>query len=503
MNKLIFFNPRSGKYNHRIPNSILQVAASIHGKYDYVFVDGNMEKNPFEKIQNYLDTNEFKYFCSTVMPGPQIQQAIPFTKKIKTEHPEVITIWGGYFASNQYKSAINSPYVDYVINGPGDTAFPQLIDSLENNLPLNGINNLIYKNENGIVINPKATLIEQDTLPELPYDYMNEFYPIMKYLGKTFLGERTHAYHSSIGCPFTCAFCGVVPIYNARWKGKSAQRMYREIKYVKDKYGADAIEFHDNNFFVSEKRVAEFCKLIKNENMNWWGESRIDTMNKYDDETLYLMRDAGCKMVFFGAESGNDELLNKMDKGGTQTGSQIKEFAARIKKFDIIPEYSFILGMPAETPEKVMQQIDYDINFIKEIKQINPSTEIIIYVFSPVPTEGSELFNQSEGLGFKFPQTLEDWLEPEWEKFDLHRNPLTPWLTPEMVRKIHNFITVLNGYSPTVSDYKLSGLQRRLIKIVSSFRYKHDLLSFPYEIKALQKFWLRYRKPEVEGFYMQ
>ena len=60
-----------------------------------------------------------------------------------------------------------------------------------------------------------------------------------------------------------------------------------------------------------------------------------------------------------------------MDKGGTQTTAQIKTFAARMKKFDIIPEYSFVLGFPAETPEKVMQQIDQDIAYIKEIIYIN------------------------------------------------------------------------------------------------------------------------------------
>ena len=84
-NKIIIFNPRSANAKHRIPNSILQVGASIHGKFEYVFVDGNLENDPFTKIENYFKTGEFKYFCSTVMPGPQLRQAIPFTKKIKEQ----------------------------------------------------------------------------------------------------------------------------------------------------------------------------------------------------------------------------------------------------------------------------------------------------------------------------------------------------------------------------------------------------------------------------------
>jgi radical SAM superfamily enzyme YgiQ (UPF0313 family) len=192
-----------------------------------------------------------------------------------------------------------------------------------------------------------------------------------------------------------------------------------------------------------------------------------------------------------------------MNKGGTQTGQQIKDFAARLKRFDIIPEYSFVLGMPADSEEKVMRQIDEDIAFIKEIKQINPDTEIIIYIYSPVPTEGSELFEAITAAGFRFPEQLEDWLAPEWENFDLRRNPLTPWLTPAMVDKIQGFETVLNGYSPTVSDHKLSAFQRQTIKTVSALRYRYNLFKYPYEIKALQKFWLKYRRPETEGFYME
>jgi radical SAM superfamily enzyme YgiQ (UPF0313 family) len=503
MNKVILFNPRSANSKHRIPNSILQVGASIEGKYDYVFVDGNLERDPVKKINSYLSSGEFKYFGSTVMPGMQLKQAILTVKKIKKLYPHVINIWGGYFPSNQYRSVLNSGYVDYVINGPGDEAVLQLLDAIENNTDPSSVRNLIYKKNGEFVITPKAELFDQDSLPPLPYERLNKFYPIKHYLGKTFLGTKTAAYHSSMGCPFTCSFCAVVPIYEARWKGKSALLIYKDIKYLKEKYGATAVEFHDNNFFVSEKRTVEFSKLIKDEKIVWWGEGRIDTINKYSDESLAIMREAGCRMIFFGAETGNDAILKQMDKGGTQSSEQIKKFAARMRKFDIIPEYSFVLGLPAETPEKVMRQIEEDIQFIKLIKEINPETEIIIYVYSPVPTEGSELYKKVTDTGFRFPETLDDWLDPHWENFDLRKNPLTPWLTPEMVNKILNFETVINAQYPTVSDFKLTSFQKKTMRFLSSLRYKTDFYKFPYELKALQKFWLKYRRPEVEGFYVE
>lgn len=233
--------------------------------------------------------------------------------------------------------------------------------------------------------------------------------------------------------------------------------------------------------------------------MRWWGEARIDTMDKYTDESLQALRDGGCVMIFYGAESGNDEVLKKMDKGGKQNRKQILSFARRLARFDIIPEYSFVLGTPADTPEEVEIQIDQEIDFIREIKAVNPNTEIIIYTFSPVPTEGSELYEAVLKSGFQFPQTLEDWLSPAWENFDLRKNPLTPWLLPHHIDKIRNFETVLNGYFPTVSDSRLNSGKRNMIKAVSHWRYKTGFYNFPLEIKILHKLW-KYRQPETEGF---
>ncbi|MBX3165163.1 MAG: B12-binding domain-containing radical SAM protein [Bacteroidetes bacterium] len=499
MPSVLLFNPRAQNYKARIPNSILQIAASIEGKREYIVVDGNLETNPEEKIFNYLRQQTISFFACTVMPGPQLKQAIPISKKIRKQFPHIKIIWGGYFPSNQPSVVLKSGFVDFIVNGMGDMCFPTLLDSIEKNTSYKEISNLIFFENGNIVHTKKDNIYDLDSLPPLPYEKLNNFYPLQKYLGKTYLGTKTIAYHSSFGCPFTCSFCAVVPIYNARWKGKSAEKIYKDIKYLKDNFGGNAIEFHDNNFFVSEKRTVEFAKLIHKENMIWWGEARIDTMDKYSDESLQFISNAGCRMIFFGAETGNDEILKKMSKGGTQSAEQILRFASRLKKFGIIPEYSFVLGTPAASEEEVNRQIEEDIAFIKKIKQANHQTEIIIYTYSPVPTEGSELFEEVKKSGFSFPETLEDWISSAWENFDLRKNPLTPWLKPYMIDKIKNFETVLNGYYPTVSDLRLSRLQKSFIKLYSSMRYKTGFYKYPYEIKAIQKIW-KYRQPEKEGF---
>lgn len=500
---VLLFNPRSADAKHRIPNSILQVGSSIEGMYPYHFVDGNMESDPLQQLLSYIRQNDVGTVGMTVMPGPQLQQAIPFTKEIKEKHSEITIIWGGYFATNQHKVVLESGLVDYVINGPGDHAFPALLDALSNgDDDMQHIQNLMYLRDGAIITTRKEAIPDMEHLPPFVYEELDKSYPLQNYLAKTFMGDRTLSYHSSFGCPFTCSFCAVVPIYNARWKGLSADRIAEDVLWFKERYDIDAVEFHDNNFFTARKRVVEFAEKINGKGIAWWGEGRIDTINKYSDEDLKLMRESGLRMIFLGAETGNDEVLKQMDKGGTQTGAQIKEFAGRLHRFGIVPEYSFVLGMPADNSEKVMRQINEDIRFIQEIKKINPDTEIIIYVYSPVPTEGSELYEEIQRQGFSFPQTLEDWLSPSWERFDLRKNPLTPWLQAKHIRRIKNFETVLNGMYPTASDFRITSGKRKLLRFVSWWRYKTGFFAAPYEIKLLLKLW-KYRQPEEQGFYSE
>ena len=179
--------------------------------------------------------------------------------------------------------------------------------------------------------------------------------------------------------------------------------------------------------------------------------------------------------------------------------NKLQHLPHRMKKFDIIPEYSFVLGTPAPTPKEVEAQIDFEISFIKKIKRINPGTEIVLYTYSPVATEGSDLYNQALAKGFKFPEKLEDWISPAWENFDLRKNPLTPWLTPSMIDKIKNFETVLNGYYPTVTDIRLNNFKRKAIRLVAGIRYNINMHKYPYEIKFLHRMW-KYRQPEIQGF---
>src|SRR4249919_1697188 len=158
MDGIILVNPKSAVAKHRVPNSILNIAASVDDQYPWVIVDGNREEDPLSHIMQYLETGNFGYVGFTVMPGPQLKQAIPFSKTIKEYFPEIRIIWGGYFPTNQFKVVLNSGWVDFVINGPGDHSFPKLIQALEKKEPFELIKNLIYKSGDRILKTIKEEL---------------------------------------------------------------------------------------------------------------------------------------------------------------------------------------------------------------------------------------------------------------------------------------------------------------------------------------------------------
>lgn len=502
---VLLFNPRAAA-TFRVPNSILQLAAVIGDRAEVDFVDGNREVDPWPAVKARLEEGRFGYFGCTVMPGPQLQQAVPVTRKVREHFPEVKILWGGYFPSNQPDAVIESGIVDFVLTGPADTSLLQLLDVIESGGDPAQVPGVVFRavrdGEHVTVRTTAGPIPDPAEVPPLPYAALDARYPMAGYLPRTFLGRRTHALHTSMGCPFKCSFCAIVPIFDGRWKAQPAERVANDVLHARDRYGADAIEFNDNNFFVSEARVRDFAQRMLRQGMTWWGEGRIDTIDRYSDDTLALMRESGCRMIFFGAESGDDGLLAQMNKGGKQSGAQILAFAERLRRFDIIPEYSFVLGFPQPTEAEVWAQIHRDIAFIREVKRRNPDTEIIIYIYSPVPTKDSELYEQVAAAGFSFPTTLEEWLTPVWESFDLHRNPLTPWLTPEMVQHIHAFETVLNARYPTRSSFHITGWRRRALQAFAALRYRFALYRRPFELRLFHSL-LRYARPETQGFYAE
>ena len=488
---IILYNPRSNASGKRIlPMSLLALGAVLENKYDYAIVDGNCENDPVSAIRAQVQAGA-NLLAVTVMPGPQLSQAVPHCRALKEEFPQLTIVWGGYFPTQHADVCLKSPFVDFVVRGHGEMVFLELLDALARDGNYRTIVGLAYRDEQSSVVqNPLAPIPHPDRLPSFPYHRLD----VQQYIRPTFLGTRTLPHHSSYGCPFFCNFCAVVNMVNGRWLPQSAARVAQAAQMMAEQWGVNAIEFYDNNFFTHEARTAEFAERILPLRLAWWGEARIDTLLKYSERTWRLMRDAGLKMVFMGAESGSVETLKRMDKGGSLSPDKTIEIAAKMKAYSIVPEFSFVMGNPPDPEGDIRQTIE----FIRRVKQVNPASEIIMYTYTPVPRPG-DLYDAAQASGFHFPATLDEWISPTWLDFSQRHSSQMPWLHERLQRDIRNFQRVLNAYYPTSTDARLTGVWRSLLRGVSAWRYHLRFYEFPLELRALQKL-VRYQRPETSGF---
>jgi anaerobic magnesium-protoporphyrin IX monomethyl ester cyclase len=486
---IILFNPRATRpKNRRFPLSILAIAAVLEGKEDYVIVDGNLDPDPGSTIARIVAENEVQLLAVTVMPGPQMVAAIPVCRDLRQRHPGVRIAWGGYFPSLYTDAALNARYVDFAIRGQGEETFLELLGALRKERKLATVRGLSYKDDFGLhVHNAERPFRSLNDFPQLPYHRLGD---VGRYLLPTFLGSRTAVHHASMGCPFRCKFCGVVPVFDGRQKMEASERTAMALSHLKTTYGANAVQFYDNNFFLNESHALEQAERLIPLKMPWWAEGRVDTFLRYSDATLRTIRRSGATMIFFGAESGSDDALIQMNK--KITTSQTLELAARIRQFGIVPEFSFVVGNP-QNPERETRET---IGFIRKLKKLNPDAEIIVQHYIPTPHPDG-MYGKIEGR-IEFPQTPEEWASERWYNYTVREDPRLPWLPGRVKRRIDNFELVINSRWPTAQDIYLPKWGRMMLQTLSSWRYAFGLYEFPIELSWAQKM-VALRKPRWES----
>ncbi len=371
------------------------------------------------------------YVGLSVMTGLQIRDAVAISRAVKRSFPEVPVAWGGYHASMLPEQVLAEDYVDVVIRGQGQIAATELARRLAAGGSLEEIPGLCYKQDGQAVIAEHPALVGLDQFLPTPYDIIDT----EKYMVND-IAPRTMKYFSSQGCPFGCGFCAETSMYGRGWKGFSAQRVVDDLENLVRTYGVNGIDFADTNFFVSKKRVRAICEgLIERKlNLKWAADVRTRQFIDFPEDLRQLVRDAGCRRLLLGAESGSQEALEHI---GKQTTVEDTLKVARIcNRLGITARFTTMFGFPGE-PQK---DIEATLIMIEEIKAINEEFEVHGFFFAPYP--GAPMYDEAVRLGFVPPARTGAWAD--FDLTELH----TPWVDPVYKEKVD---MIIDFYMPFAS----------------------------------------------------
>ncbi len=441
---ILLVNPRATKpKNRRFPLSVMALGAVLPEGTSWKVLDGNLpDADPLgeaaEEIERQRGTADpVTCLAMTVMPGPQLVAAVPLARGLKERFPSLPIVWGGYFPTLYPEPCLEAPYVDFLVRGQGERTFVELLDVLSGRRGPENVAGLGWKDGAAPRLNPERRWEGPDAFPDPPYEKVD----VETYLHPTLLGRRNAVHQASIGCPYTCNFCGVIAAYGSLEKLASPARTEGALSYLVKRHGVDAVHFYDNNFFVREEHAAELCGRLAPLGLRWWCEARIDTMLRFSNRTWETIRRSGCTMVFFGAESGSDETLAKMSKN--LTTEQTLALAGKAREFGIVPEFSFVFG----DPDDPAGEAEKTLAFVRRLKAVNPAMKLISYFYTPTPQRRSTYGNVDPLAGT--PRTLEEWTSLEWVGWMTHEDPHVSWLTPELRARVAAFTESLAGPKPT------------------------------------------------------
>jgi hopanoid biosynthesis associated radical SAM protein HpnJ len=266
--------------------------------------------------------------------------------------------------------------IDFVVRREFDH---QIVD-FANGKPLSELPGVSYWKGDTVCHNPEGGYIENlDTLPWVSKVYKRDL-DFRRY-NVPFLLNPFLSFYTSRGCPALCTFCLWPQTHSGhRWRLRSADDVANEVRWALENFpGVKEIFFDDDTFNYQKARTIELCKKLKPLNFTWSCTSRVTT----DYETLKAMREAGCRLMIVGYESGDQQILKNIKKGATLDMAQ--RFTKNAHSLGLTIHADFIVGLPGETRESIRRTIDFAKKIDCETIQVSiahpyPGTEFYDYV---------------------------------------------------------------------------------------------------------------------------
>jgi len=299
---------------------------------------------------------------------------IKLVTKMKEANPKLkIAFVGPHVTTLPERSLNECPAIDFVCR----REFDYTVVEYANGKPLSEIIGISYRDANGKVVHnaDRPDVMDLDSLPDVTDVYYRDM-DVRRY-NVPFLLYPFVALYTTRGCPAQCTFCLWPQTLSGHpWRKRSTDSVAREMAKAKEYWPyVKEYFFDDDTFNIQKARTVELCGKLKPLNMTWSCTSRVTT----DYETLKAQKEAGCRLLIVGYESGDPQILKNIKKGATV--ERARQFTKDTKKLGLKVHGDFILGLPGESRESIRRTIDFakelDVETIQvSIAHAYPGTEM-------------------------------------------------------------------------------------------------------------------------------
>lgn len=365
------------------PLNLLYVATVLKEcNHNVKFIDAGLDYAAYNEFKKQIKDFGVVIILSSTN---SFKADVEFLNEIKRLNPDIKTLLFGSHPTFMPEYCLKEDCVDIIIRREPEFIIRDVINALDKKENWKHIKGIGYKEGSEMVLNEFYDFIENlDGLPIpdrsfLPFglDYFN---PVVKRMPYTTM-------QTSRGCPARCNFCTVPTFFGQSIRYRSARKVVEEMRLLRS-LGYREIFIRDETFSAYKERNKEICNCLIEDGVDvtWICNARV---NLIDEEDIILMKRAGCHMIKFGVESGNQGILNNIKKGTTLEQTRKAFDLCRRLKMDT--HAHIMLGCPGETVETIRQTIRF-------VKEIDPTT-VSFGIHTPYP--GTELF---EAVALKHPE---------------------------------------------------------------------------------------------------
>jgi|GEM_PF-635506 radical SAM superfamily enzyme YgiQ (UPF0313 family) len=489
---LFFPNPTPGDSTQaRVPYSLLYLERALRNAgVDVVLLDQQQQPD-YSTILAALSDRLLLAGVSS-LTGEQIYGGIAFSKKVR-ENCDASIVWGGWHPTLLPEQTLQEPYIDYVVVGQGERPLRELVERLREGKNTSDIPGIACKHNGAVTVNPPAPLEDINTFPRINLSALD----LKKYVNRSRLPEHFIGYFASHGCPLDCSFCCIGEIYHRRWQHKPVAQIIEELRFLKEQVGIDSLLFEDDNFFVGPQFARELARAMIDAGLNlkWETSAHAHIFTKaYKDEDLDLFARSGCQQVYIGAESGDQEVLNLLEKGATV--EETLRFIEMLARHGITPRLTTMVCLPTESG----RDFNLTLDMLRRAKLQERSVRASIFFYTPYP--GTRLYERAQEKGFVPPQQLSGWVHHTLRRFK------APWAPKGIDWDLEMFA---NFYLPLVDPhfYRLvrSSKIRPIVFLVNKLffpiawlRFKTNCFRFPVEAVVFLRLLQLYNKVTGSNF---